>query len=153
MTMRAKMRELRKNKKGFTLMELIVVIVIIGILTAILVPGIVNWISRAKEVQLETDARAAMMQIQGEALEKYRTMSATEVQTEMAKTDVINAALGHAGFDTTKKDSANNAFYSVSDIKWEAKDDSVTITGMKFTENTQTIEYAGGKWILPSDKK
>lgn len=37
-----------KNKKGFTLIELIIVIAIIGILGAILIPSIMNYVKKAK---------------------------------------------------------------------------------------------------------
>lgn len=40
---------LKKDKKGFTLIEMIVVIVILGILLAILVPGMIKYIDKAKD--------------------------------------------------------------------------------------------------------
>lgn len=45
-----------KNKKGFTLIEIVIVIVIIAILAAILVPNLTRWIDRAKLASLKSEA-------------------------------------------------------------------------------------------------
>ena len=39
------------NRRGFTLVELIVVLVILAILAAILVPALLGYVDRAKEKQ------------------------------------------------------------------------------------------------------
>ncbi|WP_081332514.1 type IV pilin protein [Eisenbergiella tayi] len=50
---------LLKTNKGFTLTEMIVTIVIIGILLSILVPGLFKYIEKAKDKQIMVNARSA----------------------------------------------------------------------------------------------
>lgn len=48
-----------KAKKGFTLVELIVVISIIAILLLILVPSLLSFLNRARETRLDANAKSA----------------------------------------------------------------------------------------------
>ena len=41
--------KLSKNKRGFTLVELIVVLVILAVLAALLVPSLTGYIDKAKQ--------------------------------------------------------------------------------------------------------
>ena len=52
-----------KNKKGFALTELIVVIAIIGILAAVLIPSITSYIRNAKESAAIQDASAMYQEL------------------------------------------------------------------------------------------
>lgn len=54
-------KDLKKNKKGFTLVEIIVVLLIIGILLAITIPSIMGYVGKAKDAQLEADARTGFV--------------------------------------------------------------------------------------------
>lgn len=52
------MKKLLKNKKGFTLIELIVVIAILAILAAILIPSIIDYIDTATRAKDQANARS-----------------------------------------------------------------------------------------------
>jgi len=60
-----KLMQILKNRKGFTLMELIVVLIIIAILMAALLPSLIGWINDARESALRTEGRTALVAIQG----------------------------------------------------------------------------------------
>lgn len=60
------MRKLLKRQSGFTLLELLIVIVIIGILALIIVPGLASGPKRARDAQRKSDLRAVK-----NALETY----------------------------------------------------------------------------------
>ena len=49
--------KLRAQKKGFTLIVLIVVIAIIGVLMAILVPSMIGWVNSSRRRTAEANAK------------------------------------------------------------------------------------------------
>lgn len=54
-----------KNKKGFTLVELVVVIAIIGVLALILVPMMMGYVKKARLRQHNSNAKIAYNVVQG----------------------------------------------------------------------------------------
>lgn len=68
--MLSKIRDL-KNKKGFTLVELIVVLVILAILAALLIPALTGYIDKANKEKVISETRMVVMAAQTEISEAY----------------------------------------------------------------------------------
>ncbi len=89
---------MKKNNKGFTLVELIVVLVILAILAAILVPTLLGYIDRAKSEKdfstaqtVRVAAQAAIDQAYGDGKVPGTTSTATDI-TQMTNTTGWTAA-------------------------------------------------------------
>lgn len=66
-----KMFKKLKNKKGFTLVELIVVLVILAILAALLIPALTGYIDKANKEKIIAETRQAVMAAQTIVSEDY----------------------------------------------------------------------------------
>ena len=78
---------LKKKKKGFTLIELMAVIAIIAILAAVIVPTVTGYINRAKKTAIITECRTVM-----NAIETYNaTVSESSKIDTNLKTKIENA--------------------------------------------------------------
>lgn len=91
------MRNLKKNrKKGFTLVELIVVLVILAILAALLIPALTGYIDKAKDKQVVSETRQAVMAAQTMSDEEYaKGTSDNDIETKLngtSNTDLKNLA-------------------------------------------------------------
>lgn len=76
-----KEREAMKNSKGFTLLEVIIVIGVIGIMTAIAAPSISNWLPNYRLKGAARDLYGAAMRAKGEAVKRRVNCALTFNQT------------------------------------------------------------------------
>lgn len=64
-------KNLRKNKKGFTLIEIIVVVVILAVLMAVAVPSVMKYMNEADDARYLAQARGGMIVAQKEAADAW----------------------------------------------------------------------------------
>lgn len=152
--------KLKNDKKGFTLVEMIVVIVIIGILLAILVPGMFKYIDKAKDKQIMVEARSVYMDVQTAAAEAYGTHGVTAQQvTDAFQADGNVAQLDNsAGVKTVTADIEVTSGVKVSvDVPKAGKvsditiDDKGKVIALKYTVGGKTVSLSGDSWTEPTE--
>ena len=110
----------KSNKKGFTIVELVIVIAVIAILAAVLIPTFVRLIRKSKvskDTQLITQLNGALDVDRVD--NKHNTM-----------TDALNAAKNY-GLDVAKLNVSANG----NEILWDSKNDMFVYL------NDGTVEY------------
>lgn len=133
--MLSKIRAL-KEKKGFTLVELIVVLVILAILAALLVPALTGYIDKAKEKNVIAETRQVVMAAQTLVDEAYGKKAVSEAVTigkgdASTKYDVDYADVAKLA----EIDEGNITLITVTDAK---------IATVKYTKAGKTCTYTAG---------
>lgn len=96
------MRNLIKNKKkkGFTLIEMVAVVAIIGILAAILVPKITGYIREAKKTEVIQQARNIVQAYETYKMKNNMTASTT-IEAQKLEDITDEGMLSLIGVDST----------------------------------------------------
>ena len=102
---------IKNRKRGFTVVELVIVIAVIGILSAILIPTFVGLTAKANEAALQENLRNAYVVY---ATENGETEAADMTKVVLSKDVVTKVALGEDKEDVTN-------LYQVNKLsaKWE----------------------------------
>lgn len=157
----------KQNKKGFTLVEVIVVLVILAILIAIAVPSVMKYIDDAKDAQVMAQAKGTIQEVE---LLSTKMIAKQEYKTWSDFNDGLNQKLlkeGYGGIvNTVDYSNLNEDEWTCVSvlIEWDAKQvDGTTdsTSGMSnFIDYSKTptiksirITMALGKDIIESEKK
>ncbi|MEG1426554.1 MAG: prepilin-type N-terminal cleavage/methylation domain-containing protein [Oscillospiraceae bacterium] len=122
-----KLTNLKKNKKGFTLVELLVVLVILAILAAAIIPSMMGFIDKAKNESAAAECRNVLLAANVQLNEDYGTGKATgatyTVDSALVKT--ISGVKNTAGAITATKVAATGHYYISAIASFEASNGAV----------------------------
>lgn len=82
------------GRKGFTLIELIVVLAILAVLAGIMVPSMIGWVDRARDSQVLLEARTAFLSLETLVAEAAVLEDSSQVDTEDIDEDVLRDMAG-----------------------------------------------------------
>lgn len=123
-----------KAQKGFTLIELMIVVAIIGILAAIALPAYQDYTTRAKVTEVILAASSARTAISEAAALKGSMPTASDVTIETTTSQYVSA-LAYDGTDTITATARNTGNSAV---------DGQTITLKGTTTTNGTVDWVCG---------
>jgi len=116
---------MKKNNKGFTLAELLIVVAIIAVLTAIAIPVFTNQLEKSREATDVANVRSAYAEVMTQYLEDGKThsmkvtaqqgVSKWQTSPQPHLTTQINGTEGSLTFDAKTKDDSYTVQISVDD--------------------------------------
>ena len=79
-----KLRERSQSEKGFTLVELLVVMLILGLLAAIAIPAFFNQRDKARDADAKADVRTAQTAAESYATDNNGSYAGIDTETELS---------------------------------------------------------------------
>lgn len=132
----------KKNRKGFSLVELIVVLVIMAILAAALIPSLTGYIKKTKEQSVRSECQSAVQAAQTIASGAYADGSgAYKVGNLVISFDAIKGAETNTD-DNHYLDAVESLAEVPADtVKSITVDADGRVTGLTYTRNNTTSTY------------
>lgn len=147
------MKLTKKNNKGFTLVELIVVITILAILAAIMVPACMSYIDKAREKEALLKARSVMTAAQAAFSEAYG--KATDPWSDSVYREIMSLAevadwngTAWVPIDANVQSIAIGTArpYSSSDTGSNLRK-AYTVTYVAYVSSKGTFYFNGSEWV------
>jgi len=117
-------KKLLKNERGLTLVELLAVIVILGVISAVAVPSIGNIIQKSKEDAVKADAIAMINAAKLYIMEQDVSSNTDIKRSELISNDYLEATGTEWDNDPTVTYNSNNELV----LSGSAKAGKVTLT-------------------------
>ena len=139
------MKKLRKDNKGFTLVEMIVVLVILAILAAILIPALLGYIDEAKQKQYVLNGKSAYTASQAVMSDLYAKAKKDFDLEDAITDDVKQRILDMADINacTVLEIGCKDAYTSGSGSKQHG---AFTITYVHYQEDNTDIYFYNNEW-------
>ncbi len=137
----------KSNKKGFTLVELVVVIAIIGVLAAILIPTMMNYVKKSRMRTANSNAKLVFESINNMASDKVAdgdkvskiTAKQAAVSSYKSSTDVLEKAV----WEALKDNGENGAGYVSLEYEPNKKD---AVNWVQWQTNDAETDQITGQW-------
>ena len=124
-----------KNKKGFTLVELIVVLVILAILAALLIPALTGYIDKANQEKVIAECRSVAMAAQTTASEYYGLNKGLDNATNQGTAITQIDKLAEVPTTTTNGTTKSNWHYTIT------VGTGYVVTEVVFDDGSSSITY------------
>lgn len=140
--------ELKQNKNGFTLIELIVVVAILGVLMAVLVPQYIQYVQKSREAKAKQECSQVVDVANIELIDAYMNGSFSNLSDTVTMSEneqFMNSVYETSNVeeDSIKALKASSATVSISYAEYVSDSDiTVYYNGMIYSlEPLQTGEY------------